>query len=225
MTHADAMIYLLSPMPKEGTIHLPIIRFSLLPTTIDFSKCDTLMFTSKQAVKSAEALNPEWKKYPCLAIGSATAKEIESLGGKVAYQPKSFYSETLSQDIITHFQDKKILYLRPKEVSFDSKNFLAKAGIELQEQIIYETSCISYEKKEKPGKNAIIIFTSPSTIYCFLKNFEWDESYTAIVIGKATQRHLPIRARCEVSDTPTIDACILKAKSVASHKSLLLKLS
>ena len=214
MTHSDAMIYLLSPTPREGTIHLPIIRFSLLPTTIDFSKCDTLMFTSKQAVKSAEALNTEWKKYPCIAIGSATAKEIEALGGKVDYQPKSFYAETLSQDIIAQFHDKKILYLRPKEVSFDSKFFLAKAGIELQEQIIYETSCIGYEKKEKPGKNAVIIFTSPSTIHCFLKNFEWDESYTAVVIGKATKRHLPIHARCEVSDRPNIDACILKANEI-----------
>lgn len=214
MANKDGMIYLLSPSSKEGTIHLPMIRFSLLPSTIDFSKYDTLMFTSKQAVKSAEALNPEWKKYPCLAIGSATAKEIESLGGKVVYQPKSFYAETLSQDIIAQFHDKKILYLRPKEVSFDSKNFLAKAGIELQERIIYETSCIRYEKKEKPGKNAIIIFTSPSTIHCFLKNFEWDESYTAVVIGEATKVHLPIHARYEVADRPLIEACIIKASQI-----------
>lgn len=214
MTQTDGMIYLLSPLPKEGTIPLPMIRFSLLPTKIDFSKCDTLMFTSKQAVKSAEALNPEWKKYPCLAIGEATAKVIESLGGKVIYQSKSFYAETLSQEIITRFEDKKILYLRPKEVSFDSKGFLAKAGIALQEQIIYETSCIRYDKKEQPGKHAIIIFTSPSTIHCFLKNFEWDESYTAVVIGKATTVHLPTHARYEVADTPTIDACILKANQI-----------
>ncbi|WP_309495378.1 uroporphyrinogen-III synthase [Sulfurovum sp.] len=208
------MIYLLSPSPREGTIHLPMIRFSLLPSTIDFSKCDTLMFTSKQAVKSAEALDPEWKKYPCLAIGSSTAKEIESLGGKVVYQPKSFYAKILTQDIITQFQDKKVLYLRPKEVSFDSKNFLAKEGIELQEQIIYETSCIRYGKKEKPSKNAIIIFTSPSTIHCFLKNFEWEESYTAVVIGEATKVHLPTHARYEVADRPLIDACITKANQI-----------
>ena len=214
MANKDGMIYLLSPSAKEGTIHLPMIRFSLLPSTIDFSKFDTLMFTSKQAVKSAEALNPEWKKYPCLAIGSATAKEIESLGGKVIYQPKSFYSETLSQDIIAQLHDKIILYLRPKEVSFDSKNFLANAGIELHEQIIYETSCIRYEKKEKPGKNAIIIFTSPSTIYCFLKNFEWDESYTAVVIGEATKVHLPIHAHYEIAERPLIEACITKASQI-----------
>ncbi len=210
----DGMIYLLSPLPKEGTIQLPMIHFSLLPVTIDFSKYDILMFTSKQGVKSAEALNPEWKNYPCMAIGSATAKKIKSLGGKIIYQPKSFYAETLNKDIITRFKDKNILYLRPKEVSFDSKNFLAKEGIALQEQIIYETSCICYEKKEKPVKNAIIIFTSPSTIHCFLKNFEWDESYTAIVIGEATKTHLPKNARYEVAEEPLIDACIKKAKQL-----------
>ena len=220
MSDRDSMIYLLSPLPKEGVAHLPMIRFSLLPSVIDFSGCDTLMFTSKQAVKSAESLNSEWKKYPCLAIGSATAKEIEFLGGKVLYQPKSFYAEALSQDIVTAFRDKKVLYLRPKEVSFDSKNFLAKAGIELQEQIIYETSCIRYEKKEKPVKGAVIIFTSPSTIHCFLKNFDWDESYTAVVMGKATKKYLPVNARYAVADTPLIDACIAKAKQTVVEKEL-----
>jgi len=219
------MIYLLSPIAKEGCAHFPMIDFSLLDVTVDLSGCDILMFTSKQAVKSAEALNPEWKKLPCLAIGSATAKTIESLGGKVIYQPKSFYGETLSQDIITMFYDKKILYLRPKKVSFDSKNFLEKAGITLQEKIIYETSCIVYKEKDKPAQNAIIIFTSPSTIHCFLKNFTWDESYTAVVIGEATKEHLPANARYKVADTPLIDSCIEKAKIVASHKSLLLKQS
>jgi uroporphyrinogen-III synthase len=208
------MIYLLSPLPQEGTIHLPMIEFRLISDKIDFSKCDILMFTSKQAVRSAEALSNEWKKYPCIAIGSATAKEIESLGGKVIYQPESFYAQSLSQDIITGFKDKNILYLRPKEVSFDSKSFLAKAGIALQEQIIYETSCIKHENKEKPLKDAVIIFTSPSTIHCFLKNFEWDESYTAVIIGEATKKHLPSYSRYEVADKPLISACISKAKQL-----------
>jgi len=207
-------IYLLSPTSKIDTIHLPVIRFSLLDVQIDFSTCDTLMFSSKQAVKSAELLNPEWKNIPCLAIGKATANTIESLGGKVIYQPKTFYAETLAEDIVSKFKDKNILYLRPKDVSFDSKSFLAKAGIELQEQIIYETACVAYESKDRPLKNAIIIFTSPSSIHCFLENFEWDESYIAIVIGEATKEYLPKNARYEVANTPLIDSCIAKAKEV-----------
>lgn len=210
----NRLIYLLSPVAQEGTIHLPMIAFKLISEKIDFSECDILMFTSKQAVKSAAALSDEWKKYPCLAIGSATAKEIESLGGKVLYQPSSFYAESLGQDIITRFKDKKILYLRPKEVSFDSKAFLAQAGITLQEQIIYETNCVVYDQKEKPSENAIIIFTSPSTIECFLKNFQWDASYTAVIIGEATKAHLPSYVQYEIANKPLISECILKAKEI-----------
>lgn len=205
---------MLSPIPKVGTIHLPMIQFSLLEVEIDLSVCDTLMFTSKQAVKSAELLNPKWKDIPCIAIGQATVETIESLGGKVMYQAKSFYAQTLTEDIVFKFTDRNILYLRPKEVSFDSKTFLKKAGLTLQEQVIYETSCIKYKNKDKPAKNAIIIFTSPSTIHCFLENFDWDESYTAIIIGEASKKHLPLNVRYEVADMPLIDVCIDKAKQI-----------
>lgn len=207
-------IYLLSPVKKEGTISLPMIDFTLEDTQIDFTDIDVLLFTSKQAVISAETLNPTWKTIPCFAIGKATAMTIESLGGIVVHQPLQFYAKALSQDIIKKFKDKHILYLRPKVVSFDSKTFLAEAGIQLEEQIIYVTSCIEYTQKDRPRKNAIIIFTSPSTIHCFLENFEWDESYKAVLIGEATKEYLPKNAKYEVADTPLIDSCISKAKQI-----------
>jgi uroporphyrinogen-III synthase len=209
-------IYLLSPTPKEGTIALPMINFSITAESIDFSHSDTLIFTSKQAVITADMIDLSWKKYPCIAIGGATKKQIEDLGGEVIYHPKSFYADELSRDIANFFRDKKLLYLRPKEVSFDSKGFLEKEGIILQEQIIYETSCLQYSSEEKPLKNAIIIFTSPSTIHCFLKNFDWDKSYTAVVIGKATKVHLPENAEYLVADTALISSCIKKAKEIAN---------
>ena len=207
-------IYLLSPTPREDTVFLPMIDFSIVAEKIDFSSCDTLMFTSKQAVVSAETIDRSWKKYPCIAIGPATKKQIEALGGEVIYFPKDFYAKNLSTDIAAFFRDRKLLYLRPEEVSFDAKGFLKKEGMDLQEQVIYETSCIAYTALEKPVENAIIIFTSPSTIHCFLKNFEWDESYTAIVIGEATKVHLPENANFIVADEPLITACIEKAKTI-----------
>jgi len=207
-------IYLLSPTPQKGTIALPMIDFAITAESIDFSHSDTLMFTSKQAVVTADKIDLSWKNYPCVAIGPATKKQIEDLGGRVIYHPKSFYGDTLSHDIVQFFRDKKLLYLRPKKISFDSRDFLEKEGITLQEQIIYETSCLQYSSEEKPLKNAIIIFTSPSTIHCFLKNFKWDESYTAVVIGKATKAHLPVDAKYVVADEPLIEACIKKAKEV-----------
>jgi len=207
-------IYLLSPTPKEGTIALPMIDFAVTASSIDFSQSDTLIFTSKQAVVTAEKIDTTWKNYPCIAIGPATKKQIEDLGGEVIYFPKSFYGETLSADIAQFFRNKNLLYLRPKEISFDSKGFLEKEGIVLQEQIIYETSCLKYSSEEQPSKDAIIIFTSPSTIHCFLKNFKWDESYRAVVIGKATKVHLPVNANYVVADEPMIVSCIKKAKEI-----------
>jgi len=213
-------IYLLSPVSYKDTISLPMIEFTITVSSLDISSYDLLMFTSKQAVVSAEALNPKWKEIPCLAIGKATAKQIETLGGVVAYHPETFYGETLSHDIIEKFHDKKIVYIRPKVVSFDSKIFLEKAGITLDEKIIYKTSCIAFEAEDKPAKHAIIIFTSPSTIHCFLENFEWDESYTAVVIGKATKVHLPKNCRYEIADTPLISSCIEKAKQILTANKL-----
>lgn len=207
-------IYLLSPTAKESTTSLPMIDFTLLLQKVDVSGYDLLLFTSKQAVKSAEALSLAWKDIPCLAIGAATAKVIEVYGGTVAYQPKTFYASVLGEDIVERFKTKKILYLRPKVVSFDTKAFLAQSGIEIDEKIIYETKCRCYSKEDKPKKNAIIIFTSPSTIHCFFKDFDWDESYTAVLIGEATRKHLPSHISYVLAEYQTIDACISKAKSL-----------
>ena len=212
------MIYLLSPLKKEGIESLPMISFSLSSNTIDFSSCDTLMFTSKQAVVSAELIDKSWKTYPCIAIGGATKKKIESLGGKVRYYPKDFYGKSLAKDIKEKFSNKKLLYLRPKEVSFDSRAYLEENGIVLEEQVIYETSCVEYGLEEQPKEHAVIIFTSPSTIKCFFKNFEWYESYMAILIGTATKAHLPKMCKYVIADKPLIDACIEKAIEIEENR-------
>ncbi|MDY0402405.1 uroporphyrinogen-III synthase [Sulfurovum sp.] len=207
-------IYLLSPSPAEGTISLPMISFSIVSERLDFEGCDTLMFTSKQAVKSAERIDPNWKKYPTVAVGPATKKQIEALGGRVIYYPSSFYGKNLSRDIVRYFKEKKLLYLRPQKVSFDTKEYLKSAGVTVQEQVIYETSCIAYTQEEAPSRGAIIIFTSPSTMECFFKNFEWDESYTAVLIGDATKGALKRGMDYVVADRALIKSCIEKAKSL-----------
>jgi uroporphyrinogen-III synthase len=204
-------IYLLSPTPKEGVISLPMIEFKRVVDSIDFSSCDTLMFTSKQAVVTADSIDKSWRDIPSIAVGVATKAKIESFGAEVIYHPKEFYGEELAKDIESFFRDRKILYLRPAKVMFDSKGYLLSSGIELQEQIIYNTSCISYDISQKPPKESIIIFTSPSTIHCFLENFEWDSSYRAVVIGNSTKVHLPPNAIVEVATKPLIESCIKRA--------------
>lgn len=215
---AKRPIYLLSPQPKEGVKSLPMITFDRTAKRIDFSTCDTLMFTSKQAVITANSIDAEWKTIPSIAVGPATKRQIEMLGGNVIFYPENFYGEQLAEDIASFFQDRHILYLRPKKITFDSKGYLAKRGIMLQEQIIYETSCLHYAAEEQPPESSVIIFTSPSTIHCFLKNFEWLSSYSAVVIGQSTKVHLPAGSDYVVSDQPLIDACVEKALQLQSHR-------
>ena len=211
-------VYLCSPKRHPDAIPLPMIHFEIVADRLEYQGCDTLMFTSKQAVLSAEAIDPGWKRLPALAIGPATARQIESLGGKVLHRPEHFYGEVLAEDLRRLFADRKILYLRPREISFDSRSYLEKAGIELKEQILYETKCRSYEASDAPSPGAVIVFTSPSTIHCFLKNFSWDASYTAVVIGKATLKHLPQGAKSVIAEVPTIDACMVQALHVAKSE-------
>ena len=191
-----------------------MIDFRLVTSALDYQGCDTLMFTSKQAVESAETIDPEWKHLPTIAIGAATARKIEALGGTVLYHPTSFYGQELARDVLERFRDRRVLYLRPRTVSFDSQDFLARAGYTLREQVIYETFCREHPAEAKPQSGAIVIFTSPSTIHCFLSRFGWDESYTAVVIGHATLEHLPEGADYAVADTPLIDACLQAAKKI-----------
>ncbi len=208
------MIYLLSPLKRDKTISLPMIRFETTATKIDFLDIDTLMFTSKQAVITANNIDKSWKNYSSIAIGGATKAKIEELGGEVIFYPKKFYGKELASNIKEFFSHRKILYLRPQKVSFDSRAFLEKDGINLKEQIIYKTLCKKYLSKDKPIKGATIIFTSPSTINCFFKNFSWDSSYTAILIGEATKTHLPKYCKYKIADKPLIDSCIKKALEV-----------
>lgn len=212
------MIYLLSPLKMEGTVHLPMIDFRLKNEVLDFSGIDIVMFTSKQAVKSADALNPMWKELPCLAVGKATAKEIESRGAKVIYHPENFYGEALSAEIIRRFHKSKILYLRPQTVVFDAKAFLAKSGIAIEEKIIYETHCRTFQKKIILDENAIIIFTSPSTIACFFKHYTWEKSYQSVIIGKTTAKHLPKDIRYEIADEATLESSVSKAREIYDRK-------
>ena len=208
-------ICLTSPKEAEGAISLPMIRFRLVADRIDYQGCDTLLFTSKQAVVSAESIDPGWKKYPAIAIGPATAKQIEALGGRVLHRPDNFYGRELADDLIRLFRERKLLYLRPRKVSFDSRKYLASAGIELKEQILYETSCHRYEREKKPPEGSIVVFTSPSTIHCFLENFAWESDYTAVVIGRATLEHLPEGCDYRIADEPTIAACMEMARRLA----------
>ena len=221
------MIYLLSPTRYDGVESLSMIRFQTTVHSIDFSFADVLLFTSKQAVIATNQISDKWKTLPCIAVGSATQEKIEALGGEVIHVPEKFYGEELAKDLINYFHDKRILYLRPQKTAFDIKRYIdaeLEAGsikhVLFFEEIVYRTLCQNYSKSKKPPCNSIIIFTSPSTVKCFLNNFNWDESYRAVAIGKTTAKSLPKSCKYVISEQPLITSCIKKAREIAENSDI-----
>jgi len=202
------MIYLLSPSVYSGVVSMPMVTFSPVAQAIDFQDCDTLLFTSKNSVKIANDIDPKWREYPSIAIGKETAKTITELGGHLVALSKEAYASSVAELIEEDFKNSKILYLRPEVVSSENLATLVR------QQVIYKTKCVAYPKSKQPRKKAVIIVTSPSTIRCFLENFEWQESYHAVAIGRVTAEALPPFVRYSIASEPTISACISLAKEL-----------
>ncbi len=185
-------IYILSRSGVKGAIELPLIMQLPLKDSLDLEGYDYLIFTSKNGVKIAHKLNPNFKKIPILAIGKATAKAARELGAEVAYVAKSFYGEDFAKEIAKRFErTKRYLLLRGKKSLSDIKAILAYEGFSIEERIIYETRCVDCASLQPPQKGATIIFSSPSTIECFFRCFRWDLSYKAVVIGAKTASFMP----------------------------------
>ena len=205
-------IYLLNDMQIEGIKNIPLLGIRFLPQEIDIKKYDALIFTSKNAVYSLDSFNKEWKNIPSFVIAPKTAKVVELLEGNIAFVGNSGHGNEFAHELIPLLKNKKVLYVKAKKVVSNLAGLLKKANIDVDEIIAYETACNTLENPEIPAKNSVIIFSSPSTIECFLDNFIWDETYKAVVIGQTTANYLPKNIRYVVSKTTSIEDCIALAK-------------
>ena len=207
-------IFLLSQKEFEGALNFPCIKINFLQKSVDLSSYEALIFSSKNGVLAMENIDTRWRTIPSYAIGSATADQVKKLGGLVAYRAKNSYGDSFAKEIKDRLKGKKALFVRPKVVASNLNTILKDAGVLLDELIAYETVCAEPNKSQKPPKNSIIIFTSPSTIECFFRSFSWDESYKAVVIGEVTASYMPKEIDFVLSPKPSIDECINLAKKL-----------
>ncbi len=195
---------------------MPMIEFVTYEQEIDFSPFDALIFTSKQGVKALDEITSrKWREIPAAAIGKMTADEIKKRGGKVIFIASKAYGDTLARELVEKFGSYKWLYPRPKVVASKIVQDLRSAGVQVEERVIYETVCKSYAKGDAPERGAVLIFTSPSIVNCFLQNFEWSESYTAVAIGKKTALAFPKNIEPLISPSQSIEDTIEFAKRIA----------
>ena len=201
-------IFILSDKKFKGALNLPVIEFRFFDKKIDLKKYDALIFTSKNGVEAIDKIDKSWKEIPSFSIGKGTQKELLTKGGNNVFTASSSYGDDFAKEITPLLQGKKALFLRAKEVTSSLNTILKNNGVLLDEEIVYETVCADCKKLTPPPKNSAIIFSSPSTIKCFFKCFNWDESYTAVTIGKKTASFMPKKIKYFLSEEQTIDSCI-----------------
>lgn len=204
-------IFILSDKKVKWAQNLPVIEIQPIKQNVDFSDYDALVFTSKNAIYSIDAIDKTWKRKPSYAIAPQTAKVVKQLGGELKFVGKEKYGDEFGWEIVEKFKHQKVLYIRGSKIVSDIVNILNSNDVICDELIIYETVCKKFDKEIKLPKNSTIIFSSPSTIKCFLKNVSWDESFKAISIGNTTAKYFPQNITPIIADTTSLASCVKKA--------------
>ena len=148
---------------------------------------------------------------PVYAIAPQTAKVASNLGAKIKFVSKEKHGDEFAQELVPLLKGKKVLYIRGSKVVTNLVETLNANGVICDEAIVYKTVCVEFKKQIKLPRNSVIIFSSPSTIECFLKNAQWDESYKAVSIGHTTQKYFPPYITPYISETTSLDSCVKKA--------------
>ncbi|MEV9546297.1 uroporphyrinogen-III synthase [Aliarcobacter butzleri] len=206
-------IYLLNEQKHEDVENLEVFQIEYIKSDVDLKKYDALVFTSKNGVKAINSFNQDWKNISSYAIAQKTANTIMKLGGVVEFIGNSGHGNDFAYELKNVLKDKKVLYVKALKTVSNLPNILKENGIFLDEIIAYKTSC----KKSNIilEENSIFIFTSPSSVECFFKQYSWKNSYKAIVIGKTTAEFLPSNINYEISSQTSVEECIKLAKQLS----------
>jgi uroporphyrinogen-III synthase len=200
-------IYLFSISSHPDAISINSLDITFLKPAIDFSKYDYLIITSKQTSKALQQYDKNaYINKPALCISQQSAKSFEALGGKVLALGKG-YGDTLVEKVKEYPKETKWLYLRAKIVASDFVAVCNKQGYSIDEAIVYESQCSQDILNVSVEEDAVLIFTSPSSVACFLRNSEIRVSNIVIVIGKTTAKALPKNIEYMISEDKTIDGC------------------
>ncbi|WP_457749812.1 uroporphyrinogen-III synthase [Sulfurimonas sp.] len=207
-------VYLFSISSHPDACHVNSLDITFFRPEIDFSKYDALIITSKQASKALEQYDKKvYSNKPALCISVQSAKSFERLGGQVLGIGKG-YGDTLSEQIKFYPKETKWLYLRAKVIASDFVFTCNEMGYNIEEKIVYASHCSQAIKEVEVEDEAVLIFTSPSSVECFLKNHTLLQTHKVIVIGKTTAKAIPKDCSYILSKDTTIENCMQIARSL-----------
>ena len=201
-------IYLFSISSHPNAISVNSLAINFLKPSIGFSKYDYLIITSKQISESLKQYETqEYIDKNALCVSVASAGSFEDLGGTVL-DIGGGYGDNLVDKIKSYPKNRKWLYLRAKIVASDFVEVCKNDGFDIDEKIVYESDCSQEILDVKVEDESVLIFTSPSSLNCFLKTHEISEKSKVIVIGKTTAKSVPKNTEYVLSKETTIDSCM-----------------
>lgn len=171
-----------------------------------------MVLTSKEAAKAVLQTYPQIKT-DTICVSSKTAEFAVTKGLKVVDYAFG-YGKELYEIILQKYANKKLYFPHGKVLAFDMPFYFKKAGINFKDECVYETICNENNDKITFLKGDIFIFTSPSTVECFFKNYQWQKEYYAVAIGKTTYEALPNDCKKFMAKHTTIESSIQKARSL-----------
>ena len=215
LKNSQKNIFLLNDKKVKWAKNIPLFKIVYKKRTLNLKNYDALIFTSKNAINAIESMNKDWKKIPSYVISEQTAKLVKNLDGNLEYFSKTRHGDEFAYEICDKLKAKKVLYIRGKEIISDLIDILENNDVICDDEIVYENQFNKEVKKKRIPKNSKIIFTSPSTIKYFFKVFSWNDSYTAISIGKTTAKYFPKNIKPIISENTSFKACVDKALSLS----------
>lgn len=209
-------IYLISKTPYEGVIHIPILTIHFLTPAIDFTDYEGVIFTSKQGVLSLKNYSLDWNKLGCICVSESTAKSARAAGAMDVEVAKG-YGMSILDVFCAEKRNGKWLYLRPKVIASEWVESGRERGFEIDEAVVYESVCNDEAVNYPISDEGILIFTSPSSIRCFLQNYPIFPTQDVVVIGTTTQNALPCDVASYLSSTTSVESAVDLARQIASR--------
>lgn len=208
-------IYLVSHTPKKDVKNLKVCKIEFLDFSVDLSKFEALVVTSKNSIKALKSNNINLVNLRVYSIGDGTTKEALSYGFKDIYTAKNSHGNDFADEIAPFLKGKKTLFLKAFKTVSDVGGILIKKGAILTQITAYKNVFLSLDKNLKPPFGSILVFSSPSNVEGFIKNFgKIDESYKVISIGNATAKLLKTHPNLIISNKQNIDECLNLAKNL-----------
>ena len=205
-------IYLLNNQKFDNVENLEVFGINYISSDINLKNYEALVFTSKNAIYSIDSFNKDWKNIPSYVIAPKTAKIVNNLKGNLAFTGISSHGNEFAIELIPLLKEKKVLYIKASKTVSNLSAILKENSVILDELIAYETTCKKVNNNLE--KNSVLIFTSPSSVECFFKQYSWNDSYKAVVIGKTTANYLPKEVDFLISSETSIEECIKLARQL-----------